>query len=431
MFLYVAVWNTTAYAVLRTAHQSVSPEIWHQPDSLIVMPLKDSIAYTDEYTVFSVLQSQEPDSTECLWGFTENDTITHAVLTDGIYTPSLGVFHTRSRKDFANWSVYTYHSGIRMDSTQTHSFVIGEILLKRDNSPTDTLHAKIAMEELAYFKGRVSRHITGTFQTYLALKHGITLDYAAYLSQTGDTLWHPKEDEIYYNHVIGIGNDTVLGWESHVSCTKEEALLHIQTDTLMPSEYMIMGDDNGGMEWHPEPNGSYRMHRTWRLRQIIRDPKRITLSLLLFALEEKADSLQLIMTDTHGIETHLAPDSIIRDSVCYFTLENIDTLVHIHFQGVVHHPEQRINQNQCHLAINNASKQNITLDTHNNTIVVDGFPEDQVFVLYLYDNTGKFLSTLSSINPIDISMLPDAVFYVEVIADNQIVGAIPIPANVF
>ena len=407
------------------------PIIWHRPDSLIAMPREDSISWTDEYTIFTVVRSMYADSTECLWSFTENDTIIYAVLTQGVYIPA-GILLSGSPRDFSRWCVYAYHSGIRLDSTKTHTFRLGEQLVSHQDSAgvvADTLHARVAMEELAYFSGRVPRHVAETFQTHLALKYGITLDYAPYLSQTDDTLWHPKQDKDYYHHIIGIGNDTVYGWAETQSNSKENAILHIQTDSLAPNEYLLLGDDNGDLEWRLDYDGFFVLHREWRMRQFVKHPHRTRLSLRLSELNEPADSIRLAVIDANGYNSHLvSPDSIVGDSLGWFTLCEIDTLFHLRFYGIVTNPMHR-NRKQSN--IHTSSETDIHFDIEHNTLVIDGYPDGQVFVLYLYDATGKYVSSLSSMSPVDVSMLPSCVFYVEITANNQMVGGIPIPANIY
>ena len=62
-----------------------APEIWYRPDSLLNMPQEDSVSWTDEYTVFTVMRSTNNES-ECLWSFKGNDTVSVAVLTNGFYS---------------------------------------------------------------------------------------------------------------------------------------------------------------------------------------------------------------------------------------------------------------------------------------------------------------------------------------------------------
>lgn len=421
LLLYLGLWA------------SETPDIWYRPDSLISLPQEDSIPWTDEYTVFAVLRSLEADSIENLWSFSENDTIVNAVLTKGLYIPA-GLLLSRNPRDFSRWCIYAYHSGIRLDSTKTHTFRLGEQLVTRQDSAgffIDTLHAKIETEELAYFKGNVSKHILGSFQTYLALKYGITLDYAPYISQTGDTLWYPAQDDNFYHHVLGIGCDTVYDWQSILSYSKEQTVLYIRTDSMAPNEYILLGDNNGDLGWLPEFGGKSVLRREWRMRQSVKQPKRIHLMLRLAGLDEPADSVRLVTTDVDGGNIHtFLPDSIVGDSIGYFTLNGIDTLSHLRFYGVITNPIHR-NKNRNQSGLDTSANTDIHFDAESNTIVIDNYPEGQVFVLYLYDPTGKYVSSLSSMSPVDVSMLPSSIFYVEVTANDHIVGAIPLPANMY
>ena len=411
---------------------SVYPDVWHRQDTMIQIPFEDSISWTDEYAMYAVIRSLQPDSTECLWSLTEDDTVSFAVLTNGIYIFPFGTISSHNSSDFSHWCVYAYHSGVRIDSTKTHTLRFGEqVVYKRDSSSllTDTIHAAIEIEEIAYFGRKVPLLVSGSFQTYLALKYGITLDYAPYLSPIGDTLWNPRVDEDFYHHVIGVGNDTLYGWYSNVSETKEEAQMLLSVDTLMPGEYILLGDDGGSLEWSPEPDGLYSLPRIWRMRQSVRYGRPISLKLSLSEIG-MVDSLRLIVTNENGLlPRFVMPDSIGRDSICYFTIDDAEPVSQIQIHGLPHDPTAHDSPLDV-TSTNGDSETSIVIDPSGKTIVVNGFPDGQVFFLYLYDNTAKYLSTLSSMSPIDISMLPSSVLYIEIIANNQIIGAVPIPTNI-
>ena len=415
------------------SRQSVRPEIWHCPDSLLTFPQEDTISWTDEYTVFAVARSQSDSMPECLWSFAENDTITTAVLTRGIYSASVGTLLSRNPRDFSRWCVYAYHSGIYADSTKQRTLRLGpQLVLNQKHAQSDSLSARIEMEEMAYFNGSVPRLTYDGFQTYLALKYGITLDYAPYLSQLGDTLWHPKRDDVYYHRIVGIGNDTVCHWHGTLSQSKEDSLLYIQSDSLHPNEYILLGDDNGTLSWYKEFDNEYALQRTWRMRRAAKKPQPFTLMMHLSALEETTDSLYMQITDIHGATiADILPDSLVGDSVYYFSIHREDTVMHFRFYGVNPHPVL-INHDKSHgsPSDNNSGNSNIQLNANDKTLVVKGYPDNQVFTLYLYDNVGKYITNVSSVNPIDIRTLPNTVFYIEIMADNQIVGAINIPVNV-
>lgn len=414
---------------------SVYPEVWLRQDTTVQIPFEDSIFWTDEYAMYAVIRSLQPDSTECLWSFTEDDTVSLAVLTDGTYLFPAGKIRSRHPADFSRWCVYAYHSGLRIDSTKSHSMRLGEQVVYRQDSiglVTDTLPAAIEVEELAYFRGNVSRLVSNAFQTYLALKYGVTLDYAPYISQAGDTLWHPADDEEFYHRVMGIGNDTVCAWSSLVSQSKEDSLLSIRTDSLAPNEYILIGDDNGAANWREEYDGEYVLKRTWRLRRFTQQPKVVTLTLQLPALEETADSLRLKITDINGMTlATIQPDSLIEDSVCIFSISQADTVVQLRLYGVNPHPIQTEQSDPNQSSGSDTNESPLVFDATNKLLYISGYPDDQVFTLYLYDNVGKYITSVNTYNPVDVRTLPNTVFYIEVMTDNQLVGAINIPLSVF
>ncbi len=403
-----------------------NPKIWYCADSLLSMPKQDSISWSDQYTIYAVVRSENSDTTQCLWSFAENDTITSAVLTNGVYSTTAGILHSSMPRDFSHWCIYSYHSGIHADSTKQRTLRLGEqVVMSKDSISWDTLSAQIQMAEFAYFGDAVSQLAASTFQTYLALKHGITLDYAAYLSSAGDTLWHPIDDENYYHRIVGIGRDTVHNWNGNMSQTKEEPVLLLQTDSLQPNDYVLLGDDDCALTWSLDAENIYCLQRSWRLRTHLQQPQKVTLVLRLSALIEPTDSLYLQVTDHNSmVQQTVLQDSIVGDSLCYFTLHDVDTISNLYLYSPILATKPQKAQSK-HKAQTQSSAANISAS--DNTITIDGFPDDQLFDLYLYDSTGKLITALTSYNPITISNLPNTIYHVEICATGQIVGSITLP----
>lgn len=142
------------------------------------------------------------------------------------------------------------------------------------------------------------------------------------------------------------------------------------------------------------------------------------------------DSLRLIVTNENGLLPQLIkPDSIGQDSICYFTIDDAEPVSQIQIHGLPHDPIAHDSPLDV-TSTNGDSETSIVLDPSGKKITVNGFPDGQIFYLYLYDNTAKYLSTLSSMSPIDISALPSSVLYIEIVANNQIIGAVPIPSHI-
>ena len=404
----------------------INPEIWYRPDSLIVMPQEDSVLWTDEYTIFSVVRSTNNES-ECLWSFKESDTVAVAVLTNGIYSTKTGTIRSNNARDFSKWCIFSYHRGIILDINKQYKLSLGEQYVYTDSMAIDTLHSKIEMEEFAYFKGNVPKLNANAFQSYLALKYGVTLDYAPYISSTADTLWHPIYDEEYYHRVMGIGHDTILGWFNLISHSKEDSLLYIQSDTLLPNEYVIFGDNDAPLYWQKDFDNDYILQREWRLRRFTSQPNNIMVVLQLAAFDEDVDSIQMILK-TNGTEQLIIPDSILPDNQCYFTIYTTDTIIHFQFKGKIV-KESSFTFEESKQAQNN-SNADIFYDTVNQMIVIDGFPENQEFNLYLYDNLGRYITTMTGLNPINVRTFPNTVSYVEIVVENHIIGVLALPMEI-
>ena len=407
-------------------YAKTAPEIWYRPDSLIVMPQEDSVLWTDEYTIFSVVRSTNNES-ECLWSFKESDTVAVAVLTNGIYSTKTGTIRSNNARDFSKWCIFSYHRGIILDINKQYKLSLGEQYVYTDSMAIDTLHSKIEMEEFAYFKGNVPKLTANAFQSYLALKYGVTLDYAPYISSTADTLWHPIYDEEYYHRVMGIGHDTILGWFNLISHSKEDSLLYIQSDTLLPNEYVIFGDNDAPLYWQKDFDNDYILQREWRLRRFTSQPNNIMVVLQLAAFDESVDSIQMILK-TNGTEQLIIPDSILPDNQCYFSINTTDTIIHFQFKGKIV-KESSFTFEESKQAQNN-SNANIFYDTVNQMIVIDGFPENQEFNLYLYDNLGRYITTMMGLNPINVRTFPNTVSYVEIVVENHIIGVLALPMEI-
>ena len=407
-------------------YAKTAPEIWYRPDSLIVMPQEDSVLWTDEYTIFSVVRSTNNES-ECLWSFKESDTVAVAVLTNGIYSTKTGTIRSNNARDFSKWCIFSYHRGIILDINKQYKLSLGEQYVYTDSMAIDTLHSKIEMEEFAYFKGNVPKLNANAFQSYLALKYGVTLDYAPYISSTADTLWHPVFDEDYYHRVKGIGHDTILNWFNLVSHSKEDSLLYIQSDTLLPNEYVLFGDNDAPLYWQKDFDNDYILQREWRLRRFTSQPNNIMVVLQLAAFDESVDSIQMILK-TNGTEQLIIPDSILPDNQCYFTIYTTDTIIHFQFKGKIV-KESSFTFEESKQAQNN-SNANIFYDTVNQTIVIDGFSENQEFNLYLYDNLGRYITTMTGLNPINVRTFPNTVSYVEIVVENHIIGVLALPMEI-
>ena len=78
-------------------------------------------------------------------------------------------------------------------------------------------------------------------ETYLALKHDITINY--YVSEAGDTLWNCEEAPDYSSRVFGIARDNVLGLDK-VSCLSKRGDEEIRAMCvgIDAGDYLLFGE---------------------------------------------------------------------------------------------------------------------------------------------------------------------------------------------
>lgn len=304
--------NTTARLTVRKNQQPVQPTLWHLPDTAIISPsFTDTIASPTSYTMMMVYQTLQPATPQQLWRISRTDSVFYAITTHGLSTERIQP-STRNHPPRTTPTIYTLQHTLRPD-TAYHG------IYRLHTGATASDSSRIALYEMAYFDSRLTKRQSLMFQTYLAIKHGITLDNAPYLSTHGDTLWHPKADKTYYHRLQGIGTDTVYHLYATHSTSLEDSLLNIFTTNPLPIHtYALIGDDDVPIGWSPYENGYALLQRTWLLRTTDILPH-ICVTLQPEHLPDAPDTLALILLNTDGdITQTVYPDSTnAKHQLCY------------------------------------------------------------------------------------------------------------------
>ena len=324
--LHVAVWgapfmdttapphrrNTTARLTARQNQLPIQPTLWHQSDTAIISPsFTDTIAPPTSYTMMMVYQTLQPATPQQLWRISRTDSVFYAITTHGLSTERIRP-SVRNNPPRTTPTIYTLQHTLRQDTAYRGIYRLHTGATVSDSS-------QIALYEVAYFDSRLTKRQSLMFQTYLAIKHGITLDNAPYLSTRGDTLWHPKADKTYYHRLQGIGTDTVYHLNAKHSKSLEDSLLRIFTPNILPiNTYALVGDDDVPLGWSPYENGYALLQRTWLLRTTDTLPN-ICIALNKDNLPDAPDTLALILFNADGdITQTIYPDSTnAADQLCY------------------------------------------------------------------------------------------------------------------
>ena len=287
------------------------PLIWHQTDSAIISPSYcDTVPQSERYTMMMVYQSLQPDSAQQLWKICYTDSSSVSVTTLGLQHSPTRPLATRSFP-----CIYTMQHSIDADTTHHDSI---RLYTGTDNR-ADSSHIKFY--EAAYFDQRLNRRQSLMFQTYLAIKYGITLDNAHYLSTSGDTLWNAKSDHDHYHRIIGLASDSVYNLFSTHSTSLQDTTIQISTPHKLPIEtYTLIGDDNNSLDWFTYNDTISMLHRTWKLR-INNNIPHITVKLNLNKIPDARDLPKLAVINTeHEVIQVIEPDSVDTCNHVYYTL---------------------------------------------------------------------------------------------------------------
>jgi hypothetical protein len=150
---------------------------------------------SEEATVFIVLKPAFPQERSLIADFTVNDRKI-SIQSDRVQSKEeLKIKSFISEKPF----LVSYTEFIKPDSTKSHQ----EASSEREKG----FEGEVA--ELIYYPKFLSKVKRRKVETYLALKHGISLAPGAdYINSAGDTIRKGNENELYSNRV------TAIGWDS-------------------------------------------------------------------------------------------------------------------------------------------------------------------------------------------------------------------------
>lgn len=109
-----------------------------------------------------------------------------------------------------------------------------EVVLRFAGSDTMTMLGKAA--EFLFFPKKLNSLDNCIYQTYLAIKYGVSLVNSPYISSAGDTIWNCDDSKDYNTDIAGIGRDTVF--ELHQKQSKSYAdIITLAAGKLMPGNF--------------------------------------------------------------------------------------------------------------------------------------------------------------------------------------------------
>lgn len=218
-----------------------------------------------------------------------------------------------------------FQQRLRIDKSEEKQFefAIGEVC--GENSDVE-------FSELALFDKRLTQTEALPFQTYLALKYGITLHSVNYTLATGEVIWSARDDKSYYNRVVGVGCDTLFGFAGFesVQCCGDPTI-KLVVDTLQHGQFIITGDDDKPLDFSWRDTLNNVVDRSWEIKPYGINFPVVTIAVdpMWFSFEQH--SCRLIKYDgtTNNIDIQrnyqvFVPDSVDSFGMVYFSDVKID-----------------------------------------------------------------------------------------------------------
>lgn len=379
----------SAYTQSYTVSTIPYPQVWYRPDSAIINPrLCDTISLPTSYTMMMVYKSLRPDSMFQLWKINRTDDKYYSVGTHTISTErrEMPLSHNRHRSQAC---IYTLQHSI-MPDTSYHD--ITQLIVGAD-AQSDT--SGIALYEAAYFDHRVPIYQSLMFQTYLAIKHGVTLDTVFYISTLGDTLWNAVESKEYYHRIQGIGTDSLYHLFSTQSTSQEDSLIQISVnDTLPIGHYVLIGDNDAEIEWHPYESSLAILRRIWKMNIAGEREHNVQVKIYSHVLQETSDTTWLaVLNEDYQVIDLIRPDSIDSCNYYYSIRAHKDMLFSL--AGYFAHQNMPRRSKQPNVGMVNGSDyvNVIPNPTHGDYIVRIHLAEEKNIVIVTRDMTGQMVSS--------------------------------------
>ena len=363
------------------------PQVWYKLDTALVNPsLCDTINLPTSYTMMMVYQSLQPDSTQQLWKINRTDDRYYSIGTHCSTTEqsNTSLYHSQ---DQSTPYIYTLQHTIKQD-TSYHD--IAQLFIGAD-SQIDSSH--IMLYEAAYFDHRLPKYQSLMFQTYLALKYGITLDNVPYIATSGDTLWDVKKSRDFYHHIQGVGTNTEYNFVSTRSTSLEDSTISILVrDTLPTDSYVLLGDNNAESSWLQYEDDLFILQKIWKM-SVVGQCDSILLRLNLRNLQDtNSDTLQIVILDNdYNIIGHIDSDSIdSTSSYSYYIIYPHNGMYFSICSRFTYRPTAKLRRSRIAQDIEEHDYVNITPNpTDGDFILSIHLAEEKSVVVIIQDMSGK------------------------------------------
>ncbi len=174
--------------------------------------------------------------------------------------------------------------------------------------------------EVLYFPKIVNPLEKEKIETYLSIKHGISLiGEKNYITNQNDTIWNFKNNKQFNNRITGIGKDSVFGLFQKQSANSQKDGLtiglgkidstnHLNASEIENETFLLWGDNNKELLFRKKENTSILfMDRIWQTQQSTKKSKekittqiRIDKRAMGLQQNEKQANIMWLVIDPHA-----------------------------------------------------------------------------------------------------------------------------------
>ena len=170
-------------------------------------------------------------------------------------------------------------------TTQLYSYSvsknIGGRMLYLGKSRSRTLPSQAqsgALVEYAVYDRSLSALERAQVESFMALRHGITLK-SSYYDSRGRMIWNKYRNQKYQNRISGIASDSASAQHILSASSKEEgAFAHFTSGSLTDGQSLLFGDDGGRLSFSRSATYGKWLCRKWKTEATDMTDKHITLT---------------------------------------------------------------------------------------------------------------------------------------------------------
>lgn len=274
--------------------QYIQPNVWNIAVDTAAIAKTDTIPFASDYTIIGVGRVNNAADTLAYWRLNVTDSTFAEMTNHGIKTEAV-----------------IPHNTFSIDVEHNHIILLSQSYEDEVHDSLSRLQSGVGarMVEYACFGKRLDTEEALRFQTYLAIKYGITLDYSNYLA--GDSLiWNAVSDELFYHRVIGVGCDSIYGLRSNISVqSANEPTIVLKADTLLQGEYVLAGDNDLPLTLSSFDTIPNVLMRHWRIRNHGIDSITIEVAPAKFGCVNEDFKMIRIHNDSYSLIEPLTMDS--------------------------------------------------------------------------------------------------------------------------